>query len=249
MTRLDERYPDLLTPDDGAARAVVRDLDAALSASLTPDQRAGIARALREQVIAPRRADRPIGRRLVRVTLSVVAAILLAGAAYAYSSLTDQAYKYSPSLGRAMDKYGHAIHATASACGYTLVVTQAYADANRVTVSYTLGGPPSRHFVSMGSDWPVLTDAHHTRFKHLNMGQSADMVNGVAGHFATFDASHVAQRARRLTLRLTLPVVSMVEKLDGMEPAWPRARATRTTARSASAGSPDMPASSQSIGR
>jgi hypothetical protein len=98
-------------------------------------------------------------------------------------------------------------------------VTQAYADANRVTVSYTLGGPPSRHFVSMGSDWPVLTDAHHTRFKHLNMGQSADMVNGVAGHFATFDASHVAQGARRLTLRLTLPVVSMVETLDGAQPA------------------------------
>jgi hypothetical protein len=124
MTRLDERYPDLLAPDDGAACAVVRDLDAALSASLTPDQRAGIARALREQVIAPRRARRPIWRRrLVRVTLSVVAAILLAEAAYAYTSLTDQAYKYSPSLGRAMDKYGHAIHASASVCGYTLVVT------------------------------------------------------------------------------------------------------------------------------
>jgi hypothetical protein len=44
----------------------------------------------------------------------------------------------------------------------------------------------------MGSDWPVLTDAHHTRFEHLNLGESVDMVNGVAGHFATFDASRVA---------------------------------------------------------
>jgi hypothetical protein len=31
MTRLDVRYPDLLAPDDGVARAVVSDLDAALT--------------------------------------------------------------------------------------------------------------------------------------------------------------------------------------------------------------------------
>lgn len=258
MAPITERYRDLLAEDgDAPMERLVADLDRAYATATPPRLRA----ALRDELVrraSGRQPERPrlarVGpwrRRPVIAAVALLAAAVITGGAYAYyTSLIGQAYQWAPSLGSAMNRYAHPVHnASASVCGYTLTVVQAYADANQVTVGYTLGGPAKRHFVSMESDWPLLSDTRHTPFKHLDLGMSTTMLNGAAGHFASFDASHVAANARSLSLALTLPQVDMTEEMEGAQPASAPCETYRTWVSGITVGHYSGPARTVTVNR
>lgn len=167
--------------------------------------------------LSPSRRHRPLA-----VVIALAATLAVAGAAYAALSLVDEAMTVTPGLATVIDRYGRPLNLSRGACGYTMTVTRAYADANRVVVGYTLGGPPARHYVALKADWPLMTDARGVALRHVDMGMSRSMQEGTGGHFAAFDASAIASmtsEARPLRLHLTLPSVTMVERIDGGKPA------------------------------
>src|SRR4051794_22314034 len=117
MTTLDERYPDLLGHgDDPELARLVADLDKAYAASTPPPHlRVSLQRTLHERMsalhvprqTAPARSLRLLSwpRRPILAAVALLAAVVMAGAAYAYISLVDQAYSQTSGLLPVMQKY------------------------------------------------------------------------------------------------------------------------------------------------
>lgn len=229
MTTPDERYPDLLgSRVDARTRRFVTDLDRVCIATPPPPQlRVALDQALQTR-IAARKSWATMGstgavlpRRRRPALLALAALLILGGAAAVHASLSvvEQAYHdTTPGLQQVMQRYGNAILLQRSVCGYTLKLWQAYADANRIIVGYSITGPAHRAFVAMGADWPNLDDSQWHHLAHVDLGMSKAMYGSMEGYYAGFDAAPRAGRARTLALRLTLPSVTMYEKVDGTEP-------------------------------
>ncbi len=230
MTTPDERYPDLLGPRaDARTRRFVTDLDRVCTVTAPPPHvRAALDEALLTPLAARRRPTTTERARPVRVwgrrrplLVSLALLLLLVGAVAVHASLSVVDHAYSdttPGLQPMMRQYGAAIVRQRSVCGYTLTLWQAYADANRIIVGYSLTGPAQRKFVALGADWPSLDDRHWHHFAHVDLGMSRSMFGATEGYFAAFDAAPLAVSARTVALRLTLPSVTMYEKVDGTEP-------------------------------
>lgn len=223
MTMRDERYFDLRGPcGDPAAARLVDDLERLHAASLPPQHDQAIARLLRERArvspsAAPRRRRSVRWRRPAAAGMIALAA-LIGGAVYASGnppSLTDQAMVYAPGQQQVLRRYGHTINAAGHACGYTLRVTRAYADVNRVSVLYTLSGPTGRHFASEEADLATLQQAQgrNVPLKSLDAGISRDMIETTQGRYTAFNGVPMARDARTLRLRLTLLTPEMAERV------------------------------------
>lgn len=209
MTRLDDRYPDLL----GAHPApnivgLVGDLDQALTEPIPWDKRQAIAATLHRQAqghkgqaVLTRHSPRP--RRLPplsRPTTIFAAALLgltvMAGGAYALAPLVDRAFM-GPD-GQRLDGQARSVHISQSACGVTMTVEKLYADAARVAIGYTSSGATPAGAMPDVS----LTDDHGTALPAIGGGGTGD-IDGAHGDYRSFDASAVAGSAPVLRLRLT----------------------------------------------
>jgi hypothetical protein len=163
---LEARYPDLLGEQaDADLLALVGDLDAAYSAP-EPPAHLTLAGALAERERAPQprrhalwpRRFQPairLPRRVSAVAAALALAVVLtAGSVFAYP-LIQHLFDPDPGLTQVVQNplLYQDVNASQTVDGFTLTVKKAYADANRIIVSYTLtnaADPQSR--VSYGAD-------------------------------------------------------------------------------------------------
>ncbi len=215
-----DRDHDPLTESvDPDTRRFIDALAGALApAPLPAHVRASVTRALSAPVSAtpsPTSMRRSRRRPIIAVAALLAALVGVIGAAGADpptpTALVDQALVYAPGEQQVMQHYGHGVTAIAQACGYTLRVRRVYADANRLSVLYTITGPAGRHFLSVMDMWPTLTDARHSFLRNLDFGMSRDTAGGMEGRYAAYDISRIAWRAATLRVRLTIPALTMVE--------------------------------------
>jgi len=216
-----DRYHDPLTASaDPDTRRFIDELTGALApAPLPAHVRASVARALsaRRAGATPSPKPMPRSRRrpIIAVAALLAALVGVIGAAGADpptpTALVNQAMIYAVGEQQVMQRDGHGVTAIARACGYTLQVRRVYADANRLSVLYTITGPAGRHFLSVMDMWPTLTDARHSLLRNLDFGMSRDTVGGMEGRYAAYDINRIASRATALRVRLTIPALTMVE--------------------------------------
>ncbi len=216
-----DRYLDPLTESaDPDTRRFIDELEDALApAPLPAHVRASVALALSPQRASATRSPTSMRRSRRRPIIAVVALLAalvgVIGAAGADpptpTALVNQAMVYAPGEQQVMQRYGHGVTASAHACGYTLQVRRVYADANRLSVLYTITGPAGRHFLSVMDMWPTLTDARHSFLRNLDFGMSRDTAGGMEGRYAAYDVSRISWRAATLRVRLTIPSLTMVE--------------------------------------
>lgn len=212
MTTLDERYDDLLAGrDDSHMTRLVADLDHACAARTAPQAGrldAALDDALRRRATRPRPVSatrrRVVPWRRRPLLLAAVAALGLVTVATvasvsAGSLLIDRLFGLfaNETQQAAWMNRGVDLHLAQTACGQTMTLQHAYADANRIVVGYTLSGGGS-------SVDAHLADAHGTTFPPLDAGALAPEA-GTTGNVATFDASGIAGLPAQLTLRLTAP--------------------------------------------
>jgi hypothetical protein len=134
----------------------------------------------------------------------------------------------APVLAAILAQVGHPVHAARQGCGYTVAVTRAYADANRVVVSLAVQGPPGRHFVALSGTgklsltmggqrlhWQDATIMRDTIVREMN-GSLGRTVDNVSVLYTAFDAHRLSHGTQPLHLQVTLPSFSLVEQLRGM---------------------------------
>jgi hypothetical protein len=237
MPSLVDRYPDLLPMlDDPALNQLVIALDRAYGpenpqVAMPAELRTTLGVALRHRVMEHPAAPLRLHRRLMTrqhagMAVRLAAALVCSGTALV--ALQDRA-EYpqvnppAPVFAAMLSQAGHPIHAERQGCGYTVAITRAYAEANRVIVSLAIQGPPGRHFVALsGTGQLSLTmggqrlrwlDATHMREMDGSLGRTADNISTL---YAAFDAHQLVHGAQLLHLQVTLPSFSLVEQLRGM---------------------------------
>lgn len=247
MTTLHERYPELFTDhNDPALTRLVADLESACRPAAPPPRlRAALRQALhdgmpetrepagvrrRRRLFAPSWARRRAG-----VTVALLTAVIVAGAAYAAAPLVNQAFSGSPGMQQIVSQnLGQQVNVAQSACGFTLTINRIYADENLTVIGYTLSGPDGRRFLpAIGQvardlpspdglpttvDVPTLTTASGATAWPVSFGSGGTLLNAGAQYLA-FNTREIAPGAATLALRLTVPAIQMFEQLAGAAPA------------------------------
>lgn len=218
---LREEYGDLLGPDaDADLLRLVSDLDAVSSIARPPASVAAAReRALREGVRQPvsRPQFHPSGwmpRRLATAVASLLAALVLAGGAYALASVLERAFDLIPGTQRILgEDLGRDLDLAQTANGHMLTIERGYADRNRVVLGYTLGGPDGREYsnliVGAGTEAPSLTDDQGREFEQV-LGAGTGIIEArTGGGLLVFDASRIAAETDELRLRLEVPAIEV----------------------------------------
>lgn len=253
MTSPNERGDALLAEEsDLEGQQVVAALARVYGTSAPPHVHASVHQALRQQRAIPVRDSRHRAwwphwrrRRLAIATAALVGAALLGGGAYAVSSRVDQAFHLAgPRSGTAWiaDQHlGQDMHLSQSVCGFTMTVQQAYADANRVLLGYTLAGPPGRHFLyGVRAVIPRLATQNGAALAP-EMGAGTAASEDQNSEYFSFNARGVAADTAMLRLHLLVPYVEATEVLSATDPAPVACEA----ASPASVNPPDGPATRQ----
>lgn len=220
--------PDLPAgPGDSAMASLIADLERVYTEAIPPDRRAMIARVLyrhahRQHAPPLRRFQLPHWPRWQTIVAAVVLiAIIVAGGAYAATSLVDQALNYEANTGTAgiaQRNLGENLNLSQSVCGFTMRVQRVYADANRVVIGYAVSGPSGRHFINGFYAAPTLA-VEGGRELPRQSGAGAGMDGNETGSYWSYDASAVAGNAKTLRLHLTVPYVQTTETLTTRDPA------------------------------
>lgn len=233
MTMLFEHDLDPLDVQaDAELRRLVVDLDAACTAtSLAPGTRADIARTLEERAdVLTRARRRPLTRLSwaarrsaprALVAAAVLAAVIGTGAAIADPDLVQQAISLLP--GGADQQYAITLDQAQSACGFTVTLRKAYADANRLIIGYDVTAPPNRTFRDVSLSGLEATEAGGTRLEPLNSSDSANldhMVGATRGNVQEFDTNTV-YNGGPLQLHLTAPALYGAEAVTDQPPTTP----------------------------
>ncbi len=206
---LDERYPDLLSGcDDPDTVRLVTDLDRACAATMAP--RAALLDAALEEVLRrrgatpphptpmSRRHALPRSRRPLLLAAVAILGLVAVGGASATGTLVDRLFSLFVNNDQqaAWTDQGTDLHLAQTACGRTMTLQHAYADANRIIIGYTLSGTgPTLS--------PHLSTSNGMQLPALDVGSSGSSWSGMSSNVITFDAVHIAHRPGRLDLRLT----------------------------------------------
>jgi len=214
-----------------AVAHLVATLDRAYRDTPPPALDDAMMRALRERGMAPRRPPRPARRFMfvprrpgVRTlaAVGVLAATLGTGAALADPDLVQQALGLLS--GGTDPRYVVSFDQSRTACGFTVTLKTAYADANRLVIGYEVRTPPTRAFGVVGVQAPVATDAHGTRLEPMNgsadSSDIAHMTGATRGNAQEFDTSGVLN-GTPLRVHLVAPALSGEELVTGAAPAAP----------------------------
>jgi hypothetical protein len=217
--QLVERYPELL--DERSDREVVRlvgDLDAVYGADRPPAHLASaIARTVNER--AARHGSRPasllrvrLPRRATIAAALVLAAVLLAGSAYALEPLLNGVFNMEPGTQQIIElNLAQRVHISRALGGFTVTIERVYADSNRVVIGYSVATPPG-HGYSVDFMDPVLTTPDGTALP-AGGGMGSGNVGNTQGNVLFFDASGIDGSPEALQLHL------VAQGLGGMEHA------------------------------
>jgi hypothetical protein len=173
----------------------------------------------REQPAGPAR-HREASRRWRRPMVLLAAALLAivaAGSVYAGSSLLDRLLSlfYNPVQLHAWHTLGRDVNLSQTACGRTVTISHAYADANRILIGYTFSGKAPKGQTLAN---PRLTDAHGTVFTTMLDGGGSAPEAGIEGESYAFDASPITGRPSLLALHLTLPWTRLADRAGRVKP-------------------------------
>jgi len=242
MPSLDSRYPDLLpAPHDSALHQIVSRLDRAYgpenpNVGPPPEWKAHLAMTLagRAAETTPRRARLRwfLLHPWRNTAFALVFTVAALGAAILGLALTDnphydqQSIPNVPVFAGTLFRFGHPIAQSATACGYTVEITQAYADANRTIMAVVIMPPPGRDFVALtGTGSATLraitakfpAGAPSPRLQSLDWWPGSMFHNRASFYFA-FDTHQIAHGTVPLHLRLTLSGFAMIEELHNARP-------------------------------
>lgn len=204
---------------------LIGDLNTLYAASAQPPHlRAAMDQCIRERAAAqPHFASpqRPLvwWRRRTVVISGVALAAIIAGAAYAASPLVD---RLLPSF---VLRHSQNLSLSRGACGFTMEVTRAYADANNVILGFSLSGP-SGHTYTWGSypfdaaGAPHLTDARGHDLMMIRT-LSGPVQGTTEGQVMQFDAGSIAGKTGPFHLRLAVPSIAMTEQVPGAKSSTP----------------------------
>lgn len=210
-------FEDLLraaapVPSPGLAERVGREVQAALC------QRATLT-AVREG--APRRR-----LRLARLAAIAVALLLLAGTALAIGAWLRQLIQGDPGLASVFDRGdGIPLSLSQSADGYTVEMQWAYADGNRLTLAFTIAGPPGEEFTNLHPVYHVSTVTVSSgglpTIVPFNTGRGTQVAEGVAGSVAVYDLSGFTPGGDTLDVHAELYVESVTAAIRTAIPTPP----------------------------
>jgi len=241
MPSLADRYPDLLTTlDDPALSRLIADLDAAYdpadaAATPPPELRRGIGEALARQARvwpvadARRKLTRPLRAGIgVLMAAAVLGGAGVIGLAGRDDTPHNPLFDSTPALATLMAIHGKGYGLTRQICGFTLSLDRAYADANRVVVAVTLGGPTNRTFVALQSFGVQLSTAKGVvQLRDLGTSNISSMENNRSSVVVAFDTHPVIGSGGKLDLRLTIPGFTLQQKKTATE--WGLQRCERIT--------------------
>jgi len=203
MKPANDRYPDILEgqQDDPALGHLVDELDVVgrtFAANTLPAERdVQIVRALRERGLARRRPTRMSRRarvtRLVRRGMVVLAAALVGLAILTGASIAlgIPAFPWNYGILQQLGQLpaSQEIDARATACGYTLVLSRVYADANVFIVGYAVTSPRGES-VEAGLVGAQVTDASGVVLPESDYAGSSSF--GSTVRYQSFDTGDIA---------------------------------------------------------
>lgn len=215
MTTDRDRSPDV------PVERVMADLEDLLSPPpLPPHLRASVKQALVERGQTPlsSASHRRRERRVIFAGVVLLAALIGVFGVAAQSGdpttiLIDQAAANAGPERQIIMRYGHKVSASAAACGYTVRIYRAYADANRLNLLYTVSGPAGRHFLEGGDEGSVLKTTQGVWSETLNETTSNGLIGTTGGVYEAFDISKAARHARVLHFTWAIQSLSFAEAL------------------------------------
>lgn len=230
MTSSIDRYGDLRAiVSDDALDAVLDDLHAAYTAPTPPPELRAAIRRL--EATGQARSLAPVGHPVRGLALrrpglralavvGVLAAVIATGAVIVVPNLAQRAMSRLP--GGVDRRYVVSLHQSRRACGFTITLQRAYADANRLLIGYTVSTPPRRRFDGIYAPILQAIDPQGRSLEPLNSADTADMgllgaTNGVAQEFDT----SALPRGAMLRLHLMAPRLYGAEIVNGRTPATP----------------------------
>jgi hypothetical protein len=218
--QLAERYPDLLDErSDPRLMQLVGDLDAVYGTGQPPAHLApAIAQTFHERAAAHsprppfplplwrrghgRGPARWLPRRAATVAAALVlAAVVLAGSAYALVPLLNSVFNMEPGTQQLIElNLAQRVHISRPLGGFMVTVERVYADSNRVVIGYTVATPPG-HGYSVDLVDPVLTTQDGTALPG-GSGMGSGNVGNMEGNVLFFDASGITGNPTSLSLHL-----------------------------------------------
>lgn len=145
--------------------------------------------------------------RRIRPVFAVLLVMLLAAATYAGVPIAQRAFYVDAGTRQILNQdLGTRLDLSQTEAGYTVTVTRAYADANRVVVGYTVQGPnnqPLADLDRLSYLQSTLTDASGKALDPLGGGAVAQG----GSVLDNFDASSIQGRPNHLSLQLSIPLL------------------------------------------
>lgn len=177
------------------------------------------------------RSDLPVSRRLSVLFGSLLVALILAAAAPTMLSIVEQALDQDPGTQRIVRlELGKDVDLSHTVNGFTVVIKRVYADPNQIVIGYTISGPSGREFVNFhpfdlaDSTAPTLTDEQGNEFPNAPASWGAGIEDDVGGYVEVFDATSIMSFPNELLLRLDIPAITAIERVeDGVSQQYPAA--------------------------
>lgn len=165
---------------------------------------------------------KPKRRRIHLIAAIVILMLLFAAVAYAVDSILRRVIYFDPGL-RAVDEAQQGIELNLSQTieGYTVEVQWAHADANRVSVGFTVSTDDDVEYTNLSPLHLVLTDDSGNTFP-LSGGFGSGTENNVGGNVYSFDLSVLDEVPETLNLRLEMDieVVTALRRTQMPTPDW-----------------------------
>jgi hypothetical protein len=153
-------------------------------------------------------------RRPALVAFTLVSLIAIVGGAYAAVPTLSRVFEMGAASNVLDQNLGTTINQSQILAGYTMTVERAYADSNRVLIAYTIHPPATgkRQWNLTPDDLKIVTDSG---LELPDRGYvSATETGQPDATLQMFDAAGISGDPRELHLRLTVPWIDGMEKLD-----------------------------------
>jgi hypothetical protein len=131
------------------------------------------------------------------------------------------------------DGRGKAVDLSQTVDGFTVSIQRVYADANQITIGYTISGPPGRTFNNFQlfggyagapgraptATLPTLTDAHGHTFTARPTSWGAGVEDGLGAYLLRYDMAGVPGNPTELRLRLEATAIEAIEAIGPQTPS------------------------------
>jgi hypothetical protein len=180
---------------------------------------AGIARSIARRPNAARLPSAPRRFRRSRIMIAialVVGVVFAAGTAYAGITLLQSVTESDAGAAAVhQQNLGEALNLSQTRGGVTLTLTRAYADINRVLITYQVQpASPGSIFAGFATtnDQPAVTDSRGQVLAGYDSFFQTDPHTNESVGIAVYDAEIAANNVQALSLRVTVPGLHMSER-------------------------------------